>query len=302
MMKLHLTIFCLLVMALNLQARQGNNMNKDLPFNPFGHPLIPDMVAEHSISSQPAREQELWIKNGQRNIYGVLSSPNNGQAKHPVAIIAHGFNGTHDWGRNYFKTMSELGYMCYTFDFPCGSTGSRSDNNTMNMSILDEQSDLEAIVRHFCSRPDVDTTHIVLIGESQGGLVSALTAAAMSQQISKLVLVFPALCIPDNWNSRYPQTTDIPDTTRVWQVPIGRRFFMELHDMDPYKAVESYTRPVLIIHGDADNVVPIDYSRRAVKLYKDARLKVIPKAGHGFNPHDFQKSLEWIRQFLTHPL
>ena len=195
--------------------------------------------------------------------------------------------------------MSELGYMCYTFDFPCGSTGSRSDNNTMNMSILDEQSDLEAIVRHFCSRPDVDTTNIVLIGESQGGLVSALTAAAMSQQTSKLVLVFPGLCIPDNWNSRYPHTTDIPDTTRVWQVPLGRRFFMELRDMDPYKAVESYTRPVLIIHGDADNVVPIDYSRRAVKLYKDARLKVIPKAGHGFNPQDFQKSLEWIRQFLT---
>ena len=256
-------------------------------------------AGEHSISSQPVREQELWIKNGQRNIYGVLSSPNNGQAKHPVAIIAHGFNGTHDWGRNYFKTMSELGYMCYTFDFPCGSTGSRSDNNTMNMSILDEQSDLEAIVRHFCSRPDVDTTNIVLIGESQGGLVSALTATAMSQQTSKLVLVFPALCIPDNWNSRYPHTTDIPDTTRVWQVPLGRRFFMELRDMDPYKAVESYTRPVLIIHGDADNVVPIDYSRRAVKLYKDARLKVIPKAGHGFNPQDFQKSLEWIRQFLT---
>ena len=49
MMKRHLTIFCLLVMALNLQARQGNNMNKDLPFNPFGHPLIPDMVAGPSV-------------------------------------------------------------------------------------------------------------------------------------------------------------------------------------------------------------------------------------------------------------
>ena len=214
-------------------------------------------------AEQPSTEEELRIKHGKHEIYGVLSTPDNDQKRHPIVIVSHGFNGTHHYGRNYFKMLNELGYMCYAFDFPCGGTGSRTDNNTVNMSVPDEQKTLEAIVRYFKSRPDVDKKNIVLLGESQGGLISALTAARMKKDIRKLVLVFPALCIPDNWNSRYPQVTDIPDTTRIWRVPIGRRFFTEIRDMDPYKAVEAYESPVLIIHGDADAVVPIDYSRRA---------------------------------------
>ena len=244
-------------------------------------------------------EQELSIRHGDKNIYGILSTPDNGQKRHPVVIIAHGFNGTHHSGRGYFKMLNELGYMCYTFDFPCGGLGSRTDNNTMNMSVLDEQKALQDIVRYFRSRPDVDKKHIVLLGESQGGLVSALTAASMKKQIEKLVLVYPALCIPDDWNARYPQVSDIPETTWLWQVPLGRRYFMELRDMDPYKAVEAYRRPVLIVHGDADPVVPIVYSRRAVERFRNASLTVIPGGGHGFSPKDFQTSLERIRQFLS---
>lgn len=250
------------------------------------------------LAQQPSVENELWIKYGKHPIYGVLSTPVNGQKKHPIVIVAHGFNGSHHFGRSYFKMLNEMGYMCYTFDFPCGGTGSRTDNNTVNMSVIDEQKALETVVRYFKSRSDVDKKNIVLLGSSQGGLIAALTAASLQKDISKLILEFPALCIPDNWNSRYPQVSDIPDTTKVWQVPIGRQFFTELRNMDPYQAVEAYRRPVLIIHGDADPVVPIDYSRRAVKLYKDARLLEIPNAGHGFGAEDFQRSLACIRQFL----
>jgi pimeloyl-ACP methyl ester carboxylesterase len=154
-------------------------------------------------------------------------------------------------------------------------------------------------VRYFRSRPDVDKKHIVLLGESQGGLVATLTAASMKKQIEKLVLVYPALCIPDDWNARYPKVSDIPETTWLWQVPLGSRYFMELRYMDPYKAVEAYHRPVLIVHGDADPVVPIVYSRRAVERFRNASLTEIPGGGHGFNPTDFQTSLERIRQFLS---
>lgn len=243
-------------------------------------------------------EQELCIEHGGKSIYGVLSTPDDGQKRHPIVIVSHGFNGTHHSGRSYFGMLAEIGYMCYTFDFPCGSLGSRTDPDTRNMSVLDEQRALEAIVQYFRSRPDVDKRRIVLLGESQGGLVSTLTAASLKRQVERLVLVFPALCIPDNWNERYPQPSDIPETTVLWQVPLGRRFFMELRDMDPYRAVEAYRRPVLIVHGDADPVVPIDYSRRAVRQFRHARMVELPGAGHGFGPQDFQTSLAHIRRFL----
>jgi non-heme chloroperoxidase len=40
--------------------------------------------------------------------------------------------------------------------------------------------------------------------------------------------------------------------------------------------------PTLIVHGDDDQIVPIDASaRRAVELVKDVTLKEYPGASHG---------------------
>jgi pimeloyl-ACP methyl ester carboxylesterase len=111
-------------------------------------------------------------------------------------------------------------------------------------------------------------------------------------------LVYPALCIPDNWNSRYPRIEDIPDTTRLWNVPMGRRFFTEVRDMDVFKQIKRFKNPVLIVQGDKDNIVSMDDSRRAVSIYKDARMHVIPGAGHGFRPNEFEVLTEQIRLFL----
>lgn len=272
---------------------------KDSPLMPsglMGPVLLRKITAD---VERPSVEEELLIPHNRKPIYGVLSTPDNDRARHPVVIVAHGFNGSYHFGRNYFRMLNGLGYMCYTFDFPCGGLRSRTDSNTVNMSLVDEQKALERIVRYFQKRPDVDKRNIVLVGGSQGGLIAALTAARMKKDIKKLILEFPAFCIPDNWNSRYVQTSDIPDTTHIWKVPVGKRFFMELRDMDPFQSIGDYKRPVLLIHGDADNIVPVEYSRRAVQLYEDAQLYEIPKAGHGFKGKDFKYELELMKRFLT---
>jgi pimeloyl-ACP methyl ester carboxylesterase len=138
----------------------------------------------------------------------------------------------------------------------------------------------------------------MLIGESQGGLVSALTAAQMNKEVSQLVLIYPALCIPDNWNEKYPKVEDIPDTTRMWNVPLGRRYFKEVRGIDPFKTMNKFQKPVLIIQGDADKVVRMIDSERAVKAYKNARLHVIPGAGHGFKPEERKDAIEQIKAFI----
>ena len=242
--------------------------------------------------------RSLWIENGDRQIYGVLNRPLQAQGSLPIAIVSHGFNGTYHFAQDYFVPLAEQGWMTYAFDFPCGSVNSRSDSNTMNMSILDEQSDLCAIVNYFRRQPYVDSDRIMLIGESQGGLVSVLTAAQMNKEVSELVLIYPTLCIPNNWNSRYSKLEDIPDTTRLWNVPMGRRFFEELHGMDAFRTMKKFQKPVLIIQGDADQVVSMEDSRRAAKTYKNASLHVIPGAGHGFKPKERQEAIEQIKSFI----
>ena len=57
-----------------------------------------------SVSCQKKDQvEELWIKNGERTLYGVLSRPDDGAKKQPVLIVSHGFNGTHHFGMNIHK-------------------------------------------------------------------------------------------------------------------------------------------------------------------------------------------------------
>lgn len=256
------------------------------------------MLAYVEQEQTPASTSEIYIQSGKETIYGVLSKPTKTKQKQqPIVIIAHGFNGTHTFGKNYFKTMNDLGYQCFTFDFPCGSVKSLSNNNTVCMSIIDEQQYLEAVVDYFKTQPDVDAEQIILLGESQGGLVAALVAA-QNPNIHRLILVFPALCIPYNWNERYNTIAEIPDTTRLWDIPIGRRFFTEIRYLDPYNIIGRYKKRVLIIHGDKDVIVPVEYSVKASKTYQNAELVVIKDEGHGFKPEGFKHSLDMIEKFL----
>ena len=259
-----------------------------------------DLTAYPGWTMKQKNFGDLWIESRPgRKIYGITSSDyQEHDGKHGVAIVSHGFNGTHHFGRDYFQTLADLGYMTYTFDYPCGSVNSRSDNNTMNMSILDQKADLKAVVNYFRQQPDVDPDRIVLIGESQGGLVSALAAAELKKQVEALVLIYPALCIPENWRKHYPDVTAIPDTTQLWSVPMGKRFFEEIHDMDAYKLIKAYTGPVLIVQGDKDPIVDVSYSIIANKLYKNAQLKIIPGAGHGFKPEERAISKQHVKAFL----
>ncbi len=279
-------------------------VNAHLPMRQALLPLAASLalaLAAATLAAQARgfKTEELWIDNGPRRIYGVMASPEGVTGRLPVAIVAHGFNGTHHFAQAYFDTLCAMGYRCYAFDFPCGSLKSRSDSNTMDMSVLDEAADIEAVVAHFRSRADTDTAAIALIGESQGGLASALAAASLRGAVSRMVLIYPALCIPDNWNAAYKTEADIPDTTRVWGVPLGRRFFSEVRAIDVYATIGRYRGPVLLLHGDRDDIVPLGYSRRAEAVYPDARLHVISGAGHGFGGKSREEAVGLVAAFLS---
>lgn len=112
------------------------------------------------------------------------------------------------------------------------------------------------------------------------------------------MLIYPALCIPDNWNDRYPRMEDIPEVSEIWGVKLGRKFMMDIREMKPFDVIGSYKGNVLIIHGTDDKVVPLDYSKRAENTYEHATLKIINKAGHGFKPHERVLSNQYVREFL----
>ena len=81
------------------------------------------------------------------------------------------------------------------------------------------------------------------------------------------------------------------------QFTIGPRMTMELLHFHPEATAWQHEVPLLIIHGDADELVPYqdaaDYCRRNPSV----KLHIIPGVSHGFGaklPEAFEATLTWF--------
>lgn len=245
--------------------------------------------------------QELWAQRDENRIYGLIYIPQNAGEEMPAVIISHGFGGSHRSGAQYAQALAGRGYVVYCFDFCGGSPGSRSDGSTLEMSLFTEQADLEAVIAMVRALDYVDADNLFLLGTSQGGVVSALAGAAHPQDIRGMVLLYPAFVMVDEANARFQSAADIPETYFFMWMEVGRAYFEPLLDYDIYAEIAAYTNDVLLIHGDADSIVPLSYSERAAEVYPSAQLLVIPGAGHGFSGADAQQAIAAILDDLdTH--
>ena len=52
-------------------------------------------------------------------------------------------------------------------------------------------------------------------------------------------------------------------------------------------------------HGDADGIVPLESSERAVEAYASVDLKVIPGAGHGFGGEDVRTAVDYMTEYCN---
>lgn len=258
----------------------------------------------HSFQTTPTslayeyETQELYAKRDENRIYGVVYVPQDAGEKMPAVIFSHGFGGNYQVGTQYAEAFAAKGYVVYCFDFCGGSPGSRSDGSTLEMSIFTEQADLEAVIGMVQELSYVDNDNIFLMGTSMGGAVSAITAAAHEDEIQGAILLYPAFVLVDNTNEQFESVEDIPDTYHLMWMTVGHVFAEDLLDYDIYEAISAYKKDVLLIHGDADGIVPLSYSEKAVEAYDSARLEVLPGAGHGFYGSDAEQAVDWMQEYL----
>lgn len=242
--------------------------------------------------------QEMYARRGENQIYGVLYIPQNAGETMPAIIYSHGFGGSHRSGTQYAEAMAAKGYVVYCFDFCGGSPGSQSDGSTLEMSLFTEQADLEAVIEMIQGLDYVDSSNLFLMGTSQGGAVSAITAAKHVDEIRGLVLLYPAFVLADNANERYQSPEEIPDTQFFMWMDVGRAYFEPLLGYDIYADIEAYDKDVLILHGDEDSIVPLSYSERAAEVYPSAQLEVLQGAGHGFSGENAQTAINLMTEYF----
>lgn len=78
-------------------------------------------------------------------------------------------------------------------------------------------------------------------------------------------------------------------------------------DVSPLLKVAGKSAPTLLIHGDKDDLVPVEHSRNLMPVMEAAkvpcRLVVVEGAGHGFSPKQNQETvfpamMEWWAKYL----
>ena len=228
------------------------------------------------------RVEKLNIHTDDKLICGTIHVPEDGKATHPLVVMSHGFNGAHMPEDPFARDLAQAGYLAYGFDFCGGGLASRSSGSLLDMSVLTEVDDLNDVLDALMAREDVDRSRICLLGRSQGGVVSAYVAATRPQDVRALVMFFPAFVLQDDARARADERGGFPEVSTIGGRPVGRVYGEVAAELDLYGIIGGYPGKVLIVHGDADDIVPLEYSQRALGCYDGARLVVLPGQGHGF--------------------
>ena len=232
-----------------------------------------------------------------KKIAGKLFMP-NGSGDFPAVILGHGFNANMSNVEGYAKALANEGIAAYIFDFIGGGSNIQSDGLMTEMSVLTEAEDMNTVFDGVAALDGIDGSKMIVMGESQGGFVASYVAASRPEDILGLVALYPAYVIQDDSRKRTPDIDNIPETLNVMGTTIGRIYNYDAMSFDIYEMLPKCDKKVLLIHGTADNLVPMSYSERAAETFPDARLETIEGAGHGFGGKAFNQARDLVIGFV----
>ena len=203
----------------------------------------------------------------------------------PLVIFSHGLGANVEHEEEVQKTLAKAGIAVFSFEFAGGSSSSApmSEGLTTEMSVLTEVQNLKDAIRIASGLEYADPQKIYLMGSSQGGLVTALTAEEVTN-IAGLFLFYPAFSLPEDIRSSFPKLDEVPETFNLLGTKIGKKYITDIYDMDPYANLEKLGMPVHIFHGKDDNIVPLTASKKALKTLPNARLTTLEDTGHALTP------------------
>jgi len=198
---------------------------------------------------------------GGRDIRIDMHEPKTSSA-HPAIILMHGSGGNIGfWLDRLAPSLTAMGVALYAPHYFERTNTVRADLATITDGVHVPQwlSTLDAAHTFASTRPNVDPTRIALIGISLGAFLSLGFAAELSAS---------------------------PD-------PAARRRVRALVDLsgglvEPYAAQATGAfPPTLIVHGEADDVVPVSHARGLDKLLTSLNVRhethLIPGEGHWFS-------------------
>lgn len=213
-----------------------------------------------------------------------------------LVIVVHGFKGFKNWGFFPWLAQRLLAHRLIVCRFNMSRSGIGEDPESFDRLDLFEHdtysiqlADLRAVVRYAQERfPGLPT---VLLGHSRGGGVALLGAEEVPQLRS--VIAWSPISRCDNWATSTREDWRLRGVTEVVNARTKQIMRMSRKVLDDYEAnrerldIQRATRelrvPLLVVHGERDESVPVGEGRLLAASNADASLLVIERASHTFN-------------------
>ena len=240
----------------------------------------------------------------------MVHRPGDAAPPHPVVAIYHGFTSQKTEKHFVFvrlsRALADAGLASVRFDF---SGSGESDGEFAGMTLGGEVAEAKAVLDYARALPFVDQSRVFLVGLSLGGAVASIVGGEEPGKARAIVLWAPAGNMPDLIAAR--ETKEGREALArngyldLGGLPLGREFFRDLAATDIYRRAAPFPGRVLLIHGDADESVPLAASQRYREIYGPrAELRVIPGAGHTFDRADWRdeiirRTVEFLREEST---
>ena len=229
-----------------------------------------------------------------------LDMPTNGATKCPLCLVFHGFTGhiEEDHILAVSKGLNEIGVATLRVDL---YGHGNSDGEFKNHNLYKWLNNILTVVDYAKTLDFV--TEMYMCGHSQGGLAVTLAAAMERDVIKALIPLSPAYVIIEGAKEgellgQPFDPENIPDMLQSWDGrELSGNYIRVAQSIDLDAAIKKYTGPVLIVHGDADEAVPVEYGIEASKKFANCTLKLIPGDTHCYDYH-LDKAVEAVKEFV----
>lgn len=195
------------------------------------------------------------------------------------AIVVHGINDDPQVGLRIAPVLHRLGLPTLTIAYREDLGAPPSPDGFHHMG-LTEWRDLEAAARFALRR---GARRLVLVGYSMGGALVAqlMERSPLAPRVAGLVLDAPAL----DWQEILSFQATEMGFPSFFSLPvewaIGARIDADWESLDAARHPEDFQLPILLFHGEDDEVVPISTSDEfAAELPSWVTYHRVPMAGH----------------------
>ncbi len=224
----------------------------------------------------------------------------------PMVILMHGIFSSKDYAPipQLAKGLADAGIASIRFDF---DGHGNSEGRKKDMTIEKELADARAIWDYVQTLPYV--SEVGLLGHSQGGVIASMSAGRLADENtapSGVVLIAPGSVIKDAcqagtfFNAKFDPKNP-PEFIRCWGIyKLGREYLTSTQQLDIYGTAATYEGPVLLLHGNRDNIVPMWCSEKYLEAYGDnAKLEVIDGENHTITRKRKQVIAQTVQFFKT---